>query len=85
MKKATWVNNLSMVTQLGVAMVTPILLCTFIGTLIDEKFHRTPLFTIIFILLGTAAGFRNLFYSASKQANKNVRQAEKNEKEDRHE
>lgn len=78
MKKRSWVSNLSLVTQLGVTMVTPILICTFIGIFIDEALHKTPLMTIVFILIGAAAGFRNLFYTASKQA-------KKNEKEGRHE
>lgn len=78
MKRKSWVSNLSLITQLGITMVTPIFICTFIGIFIDESLHKTPAFTIGFILLGTAAGFRNLFYTAGKQA-------KKNEKEDRHE
>lgn len=78
MKKRGWVRNLGLVTQLGITMITPILICTFIGIFIDEKIHKAPLFTLGFIILGAAAGFRNLFYTASKQA-------KKNEKEDRNE
>lgn len=62
-------------------MITPILLCTFIGVYIDEKTQMTPVFSIIFILLGTASAFRNLFYHTSKQMGKD----KKNKKEDDHE
>lgn len=67
MKKSTWTRGLSLVTQLGFTMITPILICTFIGNLIDYKFDKAPIFTIIMILLGTAAAFRNLFYFATKE------------------
>lgn len=78
MKKATWVRGLSLITQLGVVMITPILICTFIGVFLDGKTHKEPLFTIIFILLGVGSAFRNLLYYTMKQAKKNA-------KEDSHE
>lgn len=73
MKNKNFVNGITMISQLGITMITPILICTFIGVHIDEWSHKSPLFTIIFILLGTAAAFRNLFYHTTKQARKNSR------------
>ena len=70
MKKGTWVRGLSLLTQLGVVMITPILICTFIGVFLDEMTHKGPLFIIIFLLLGVGAAFRNLFYHTGKQAKK---------------
>lgn len=81
MKNKNLSKGLSMITQLGFTMITPILICTFIGVFIDEWSHKTPLFTIIFILLGTAAAFRNLFYHTMKQ----VKKDSKDKKEDHHE
>lgn len=78
MKKGAWVRGLSLLTQLGVVMITPILMCTFIGVFLDELTYKGPLFTIVFILLGTGGAFRNLFYHTT-------RQAKKNEKEDKDE
>lgn len=75
MKISSWAKNLSLISQLGITMITPILICTFIGIFIDEKINTPPIFTIIFILLGVGAAFRNLFYHTSKQI----------KKEDRHE
>ncbi len=69
-KKSSWIKSLSLVTQLGITMITPILLCTLLGVYIDEKVNKSPLFTIIFILLGVAATFRNLFYYTEKQIKK---------------
>lgn len=81
MKSSTLAKALSLISQLGITMMTPILLCTFIGVYIDEKLSKTPIFTIIFILLGTGGAFRNLFYHTSKQISKD----KKNKKEDDYE
>ena len=78
MKSSTLAKALSLISQLGINMITPILICTFIGVYLDEKMSTTPLFTIIFILLGTGGAFRNLFYHTSKQ----IRKDQKNKKED---
>ena len=45
---------LSLISQVGFTMVTPILLCTFIGMKLEEKFHFP--FTLIFMLLGVISG-----------------------------
>ncbi|MBE6023170.1 MAG: AtpZ/AtpI family protein [Cellulosilyticum sp.] len=78
MKDRRWVRSLSLLSQLGIVMITPILICTFIGVFLDEMTHKAPLFTLIFIVLGVGGAFRNLFYHAG-------RQAKKIEKEDHHE
>lgn len=80
-KNKNLVNGLSMISQLGITMITPILICTFIGVFIDGWTQKSPLFTIIFILLGTAAAFRNLFYYTMKQARKNSRDKEESHHE----
>lgn len=77
MKQARWMRNLSLISQLGISMITPILLCTFIGVYIDKMANKSPLFTILLMLLGVGGAFRNLFHIVSKQARKN-------QKEDRH-
>lgn len=70
MKRKTWIRGVTMITQLGIVMITPILICTFIGIFLDNTTKKTPLFTIIMMLIGVAAAFRNMFYHTSKQANK---------------
>lgn len=76
MKNSTLAKALSLISQLGINMITPILICTFIGVYIDEKTNKAPLFTIIFILLGTGGAFRNLFYHTSKQIHKDQKKKE---------
>lgn len=70
MKKGTLPKSLSLLTQLGIVMITPILICTFVGVFLDERTHKEPLFTIIFLVLGVSAAFRNLFHHTMRQAKK---------------
>ena len=76
MRKNSWVKNLTLVSQLGFNMITPILLCTLLGVFIDENLGTSPIFFIILMLLGVAAAFRNLFYHTTKEM---VRQTKKKE------
>ena len=45
---------LSLISQVGFTMVTPILLCTFAGIKLEERFHFP--FTLIFLVLGVISG-----------------------------
>lgn len=51
----------SLILQLGISMIVPILICLFIGVWIDRFFDTSPLFLIIFIILGVGAGFRSIY------------------------
>ena len=63
---------LSLISQVGFTMVTPILLCTFIGMKLEERFHFP--FTLIFMLLGVVSGcmsgFRLLMNTIKKMDKK---------------
>lgn len=52
---------LSLVTQLGISMVVPIVICLFIGVFLDRSLNTSPLFLLVFILLGIGAGFRSVY------------------------
>ena len=45
---------LSLISQVGFTMVTPVLLCTFIGIKLEQRFEFP--FTLIFIILGVISG-----------------------------
>lgn len=45
---------LSLISQVGFTMVTPVLLCTFVGIKLEGRFHFP--FTLIFLLLGVISG-----------------------------
>jgi len=58
------VKMLSLITQIGISMMTPIFLCIFVGYKIDERFNTS--FTIIFLILGFLAGIRNCYILLKK-------------------
>ncbi len=70
MKKNNWVRCLSLISQVGISMLVPILLCIWFGNFLDTKTGKDPLFTIIFIFLGVGAAFRNLFYTVGREIKK---------------
>ena len=59
--KKSSLENLALITYLGVAMIVPIALTLFAGKWLDEKLGTGPLFLFIFVLVGTLAAFRNVY------------------------
>jgi F0F1-type ATP synthase assembly protein I len=47
--------------NVGYSLVTPILIGVIIGLTLDNKFRSKPVFTVLFIFLGTVSSFYNLF------------------------
>ena len=60
-------KNLALITQVGLSIVTPILLGVYLGDLLDKKLNTNGIFTLILILLGAGAGFLNLFKLIDKK------------------
>lgn len=63
-KQNTVVKTFSMVSQLGISVLAPVILCTLGGLWLEEKFS-IPL-TIPFIILGVLAGGRNAYVLVSQ-------------------
>lgn len=60
MRKSSFIAKcIAMITQVTISLITPILVCTFVGVWLDEKFGWN--FAIIWILLGFMAGARNAY------------------------
>lgn len=53
-------KTFALITQLGISMIVPILMCTLLGRYLQEKFSL-PLF-IPLVILGVLAGGRNVYY-----------------------
>ncbi len=49
-------------STVGMSMVAAIAIGTFMGYYIDKYFNTKPIFTIIFMICGVIAAFKNLFY-----------------------
>ncbi len=70
--------TLALVSQLGLSMIVPIVLCTYAGVWLENKFSFP--FTIILIVLGILAGGRNV-YILLKDAIKKEPEGETDEEE----
>lgn len=54
-----------MIMQFGINMIVPILLCTFIGVYLGDKFDIKIIVVPLF-LMGALAGFRNIYKMAKR-------------------
>lgn len=63
-------KNLSLISQIGISVITPILLGAYAGNFLDKKIGTNGVFSIILILLGAGAGFLNIFKLASIKKDK---------------
>lgn len=63
-------ENLIFVTQIGLMMALPIVICVLLGNYIDEKLGTGSIFLLIFIGLGVASSFLNLYKIMMRILNK---------------
>ncbi len=68
MKKETskTIRELTYYSSLGLSVALSIFIGLFIGVWIDGKYDTSPVWTLIFLGLGIAAGFRNLAMAAKR-------------------
>ena len=52
---------LSLITQLGIMMLVSIFGCFFIGKFIDNKLNTSPIFMLIFLVLGVGGAFMSVY------------------------
>lgn len=50
-------RSLAMITQLGISMLAPVVLCVFVGNWLDHRFGWSV--TAVLLILGIMAGARN--------------------------
>jgi len=53
--------QMAFASSIGIAMIVAVIGCLLIGAYLDKKFDSGHVFTVIFLLIGIAAGFRNLY------------------------
>lgn len=59
-------KGLAMLASMGIAMVVSTFIGLLIGIYLDDYFSTKPWLTIIFLLFGIAAGFRNIYLMTKK-------------------
>ena len=52
--------------RVGIELFAGVLVGTVIGYAADKFLHTTPLFIVVFLVLGTAAGFWNIYKISKK-------------------
>ncbi len=79
-KNRIWAENFHIIMQIGLTMAGCIVLCFFIGRLLDDWLELKGIFTVIFILLGVAGGanvvYRQIMEVTEPDKNKAGNEAE---------
>ena len=70
MNKKT-LGNFALITQLGFTLTVTVFLSIFIGIWLDKVLETGYIFTILFIIIGIGAAFRNLYIIAMTGTSKN--------------
>ena len=55
------VIQMASVSSIGIAMVLAVVGCFFLGNWLDQKLGTEPYLAFLFLLIGIAAGFRNMY------------------------
>jgi ATP synthase protein I len=55
------VIQMASVSSIGIAMVLAVFGCFFLGRWLDRQLGTDPTLTLLFLLIGIAAGFRNMY------------------------
>jgi ATP synthase protein I len=58
--------QMAFASSLGIAMVMAIFGCLMLGVYLDRKFDSGNVFTIVFLIIGVSAGFRNIYVLIKK-------------------
>ncbi len=53
-------------SSIGIAMVLAIFGCLLLGSYLDRKFDSGNVFSIVFLIIGISAGFRNIYVLIKK-------------------
>lgn len=73
--KNSILQNLALLSQVGIMMLVPIFGGVLFGAFLDRFFKTSGIFLIIFVILGVGASFRNL-YVLSMQKSKEYEKGE---------
>ena len=65
-KKKNSFKDLGIFLKSGVELVSAIIIALVIGIFLDNYFQSKPIFLIIFLILGFAAGIMNVYRSVKK-------------------
>ena len=58
--------QMGLASSLDIAMVLAIFGCLILGSYLDRKFDSGYAFTVVFLIIGISAGFRNIYVLIKK-------------------
>jgi ATP synthase protein I len=58
--------QMAFASSIGIAMILAIFGCLLLGVYLDRKFDSGHVFSIVFLFIGIAAGFRNIYVLIEK-------------------
>lgn len=64
-------RNLALVSSMGISVVMAIGIGVWFGLSLDRWFGTKPWFFYIFLLIGIAAGFKNIYVIAGREIRRN--------------
>lgn len=59
-------KGIAMLASMGIAMVVSTFIGLLMGIYLDRYFETKPWLTIVFLIFGIAAGFRNIYLMVKK-------------------
>lgn len=77
------IYNIGMITQLGLSMLAPVILCVFLGYWLDGKFGWYT--TIPLLILGILAGARNTYLLVKQIQERERKDGSDHKKTEKHE
>lgn len=70
-------RNLGLVSSMGISVVLAIAISVWFGLMLDRRFGTEPWFFWSFLLIGIAAGFRNIYVIAGREIGRLNRDTDK--------
>jgi ATP synthase protein I len=58
--------QMAFASTIGIAMILAIFGCLLLGVYLDRKFDSGHVFSVVFLFIGIAAGFRNIYVLIEK-------------------
>ncbi len=76
-RKGHVLQNLALVSYIGISMMVPILAGVVAGRWLDQRFGTNPIFLFILIISGVLIGGRNAYYLAMKDVDPTTKRERK--------
>ena len=70
--KKSLIKSLGLVSSMGISVALAIAIGVYMGLTLDKWFGTKPWFFFIFLFIGIAAGFRNIYVISAREIKKDA-------------